>query len=236
MQSNWKFIALYFLVALGLSYPIQNGYMEPFFGSVVKGTILHGSGYLLAGISTFAAAIIAMAFHKNLSSSITILGKDKLKNALIGALPIMAFTIIGLENKLNFHASAYGFLYVMINTIYAFAEEFGWRRYLQNALENLNPHVKYLLIGLVWWIWHFRFTTQFDLFIFPLICLGGGYLLGKLTDEYKSILPATAMHTLIIITTNSGTFSVHEILGILFVLIGWIVIEQFWKKKELVKP
>ncbi|MDB9782971.1 CPBP family intramembrane metalloprotease [Winogradskyella sp.] len=128
--------------------------------------------------------------------------------------------------------SFYGFAFALINTIYAFTEEFGWRRYLQNALEGLNKNLKYISIGVIWWIWHFRFETQFDVFIFPLICIGGGFLLGKLADESRSILPVTAMHTLIILTSNSGNFGKNEIMGIGIVILGWILIELIWKRKK----
>ena len=104
---------------------------------------------------------------------------------------------------------------------------------MQNALEGLNKNIKYISIGIIWWIWHFRFDTQFDFFIFPLICIGGGILLGKLADDIKSILPVVAMHNVIILTTNSGNFGKNELIGIAFVVLGWIVIEQIWKRKKV---
>lgn len=147
-------------------------------------------------------------------------------------MPITAFSIIGLNNNFGMNRYSYGFAFDSLNTIYAFTEEFGWRRYLQNALEGLNKNLKYIFIGIVWWIWHFRFVTQFDIFIFPLICIGGGFLLGKLADEYKSILPVVAMHNIIILTTNSGNFDQNKMIGIGIVTLGWIVIEQIWKRKK----
>ncbi len=128
--------------------------------------------------------------------------------------------------------SLYGFAFASVNTFYAFTEEFAWRRYLQNALEGVNKNLKYIFISVIWWIWHFRFDTQFDIFIFPLICIGSGFLLGKLTDDIKSILPVVAMHNVIILTTNSGDFDQNIIIGIGIVILGWIVIEQIWKRRK----
>lgn len=232
MKINWKFIIIFILIALGLSYPVQQGYLNDFFQSITKNSFIAESGYLLAGFSTLIAALILLTIHQNVSSKITILGDDKIKNILILSLPIIAFSISGLENNFGINIWLYGFLYSLINTIYAFTEEFGWRRYLQNALEGLNKNIKYISIGIIWWIWHFRFDTQFDFFIFPLICIGGGFLLGKLADDIKSILPTVAMHSLIILTTNSENFGKNEIMGIAFVVLGWIVIEQIWKRKK----
>ena len=235
MKTEWKYIILFILIAFGLSFPIQQGYLNEFFQSITKRTFLFGSGYLLAGISTLAASLIALAFHKKVSKRITIVGDEKLKNLLILILPITAFSIIGLNNNFGMNRYSYGFTFASLNTIYAFTEEFGWRRYLQNALEGLNKNLKYIFISMIWWIWHFRFVTQFDIFIFPLICIGGGFLLGKLADEYKSILPVIAMHNLIILTTNSGNFDQNKMIGIGLVVLGWIVIEQIWKRKKYIK-
>ncbi|MEE9373142.1 MAG: CPBP family glutamic-type intramembrane protease [Saprospiraceae bacterium] len=206
--------------------------MNEFFQSIIKKTILSQSGYLLAGISTLVASITALAFHEKISNRITIFGDDRIKNILILILPIAAFSISGLNNNFGTNKFLYGFCFASINTIYAFTEEFGWRRYLQNALEGLNKNLKYIFIGIIWWIWHFRFYTQFDIFIFPLICIGGGFLLGKLADDFKSFLPVVAMHNVIILTTNSGNFDQNKMIGIGLVILGWIVIEQIWKRKK----
>jgi hypothetical protein len=232
MKIEWKYIILFIIIALGISYPVQQGYLNDFFLSITKNSFISGSVYLLAGFSTLIAAIIILAFHQDLSNRITIFGDDKIKNSLILSLPIIAFSIIGLDNSFGMNKSLYGFAFALTNTIYAFTEEFGWRRYLQNALEGLNKYLKYISIGVVWWIWHFRFDTQFDIFIFPLICIGGGFLLGKLADDIRSILPVVAMHTTIILTTNSGNFGKNEIMGIGIVILGWLVIEQIWKRKK----
>lgn len=232
MKTDWKYIILFIIIALVLSYPIQKGYLDSFFQSYTKGTFLQNSSYLMAGFSTLIASIVLLLFHKDVSNRITILGDEKIKNLLILSLPILAFSVIGLKNNYGLNKSLYGFAFATINTIYAFTEEFGWRKYLQNALEGLNKNLKYILIGIVWWIWHYRFNSQFDVFIFPLICIGGGFLLGKLADDTKSILPVISMHTLIILTTNSGNFGKNEIIGIGFVILGWILIEQIWKRKK----
>ncbi len=231
MKLELKYIILFILMALGLSYPIQQGHINEYFQRIVGNSIISDSGYLLAGISTFTAALAALMFHKNISTRITILGDDKAKNILILSLPLIAFSICGISNNYGMNKSAYGFIYASINIVYAFAEEFGWRKYLQNALEGLNKNVKYIIIGIVWWIWHFRYNTQFDIFIFPLICLGGGFLLGKLADDTKSILPVVSMHTVIILVTNSGNFNKQSIISIIIVIVGWTLVEQLWQRK-----
>ena len=176
-----------------------------------------------------------LLLDKSVSNRITILGNEKMKFILIALLPVITFPIFGLENSYGIDNHYYAFIYAFINVIYAFFEEFGWRRYLQNALEGVNKHWKNILIGIIWWIWHIRFETTFDLFIFPLFCIGGGYLLGKLADDTKSILPVVSMHALIILLTNSGAITSNKIIGVGLTIIGWVIIEQVWKRKKASK-
>ncbi len=232
MKIDWKYVILFILIALGLSYPVQQGYFDDFFQTITKGSFISESGYLMAGLSTLIAAVIALSLHKSISNKITIFGSTKTKNLLILCLPVIAFSICGLNNEFGMNKSLYGFAFASVNTLYAFTEEFGWRRYLQNALEGLNKNLKYIFIGVIWWTWHFRFDTQFDIFILPLICIGGGFLLGKLTDDIKSILPVVAIHNVIILTTNSGNFDQNKIFGLVIVILGWLLIEQIWKRKK----
>ena len=223
---------MYVGLAFFLSFPVQRGLLDPYLQPLLEGSLLNGSTYLFAGFSTVIAALVAMAFHKNLSGRIKIIGDEKIKNLLILSLPVLVFSTIGLQNDLGVNKSLYAFVFASTNTLYAFAEEYGWRRYLQNALEGMNKHIKYLLIGVIWWLWHFRFDSQFDLFIFPLICLGGAYFLGKLADDLKTILPVVMLHTLIILTSNTGRFGKNEVIGIVIVILAWIFIEQIWKRRK----
>lgn len=223
---------LYILLALTLSWVVKQNFFTNHFSQLFQKTFLSSSAYLMAGISTLFAGSIGLLLHKGISKQISILGNTPSKNILIVFLPVIAFSISGIENKHGINVFLYGFLYSVTNVIYAFTEEFGWRKYLQNALEEWNRNIKYIFIGIIWWLWHFRFETNFDLIIFPIICIGGGFLLGKLADASKSVLPVVAMHTLIILTTNSGNFGKNEIMGIGIVLIGWVIIEQIWKRKR----
>lgn len=233
MKVNWKYITLYIFLAIGISAPIHLGYISEVYRSVTKGYIISEWIYLLAGFGPLIAGAIALLLHKSVSKNITILGNEKVKNILIAILPVIAFSISGLKNSFDLNVHYFGFIYASINVIYAFLEEFGWRRYLQNALAGINKNWKYILIGIIWWIWHLRFNTQFDIYIFPLICIFGGYLLGKLADDSKSILPVVSIHTLIILLTNSGAVTNDKMIGAFLLIIGWVIIEQIWKRKKV---
>ncbi len=232
MKTNWKYIGLFLILAIGISAPIHLGYFDKTYKAITDEWIIKDWVYIIAGIGPLIAGIITLLFHKSVSHRITIWGDKKVKNILIALLPVVAFTIFGLGNSRGINIHYYGFVYATINLIYAFFEEFGWRRYLQNALEGINKNWKYILIGIIWWFWHMRFDTLFDLFIFPIICIGGGYLLGKLADDTKSILPVVTIHSLIILLTNSGAMTLQKMTGVGLTIIGWIIIEQIWKREK----
>lgn len=231
MKPNWKYIFLFIILAIGISAPVHLGYIDTAYQSFTNQWIISDWVYLLAGLGPFFAGAVLLLLQKNISKRITVLGDEKIKHFLVAFLPLVAFSIVGFENSFGINTHLFGFLFALINVCYAFLEEFGWRRYLQNALEGINHNWKYILIGILWWVWHLRFETQFDLFIFPIICIGGGFLLGKLTDETKSIIPAVTLHTLIILLTNSGTPTLNKIMGVGITILGWLVVEWAWKRR-----
>ena len=232
MKTNWKYISLFLILAIGISAPVHLGFIDETYNVLTNEWIIKDWVYLIAGIGPLTAGLIILLLDKSISNRITILGNEKMKFILIVLLPVITFPILGLENSYGINNHYYAFIYALINVIYAFLEEFGWRRYLQNALEGINKNWKYILIGIIWWIWHIRFETPFDLFIFPFICIGGGYLLGKLADDTKSILPIVTIHALIILLTNTGAPTMNKMIGVSFTIIGWFIIEQVWKRKK----
>lgn len=235
MKPNWKYISLFIILAIGISSAVHLGYIDKTYEEITTNWIIQDWVYILAALGPFLAGLITLHLQKSISKRISILGNEKFKYILIALLPVFSFSIVGFQNSYGINIHYYGFLYALINVVYAFLEEFGWRIYLQNALEGINKNWKYILIGIIWWIWHLRFDTDFDLYVFPFICIGSGYFLGKLADETKSVLPVVAMHTLIILATNSGHLDTRKVIGIVIVILGWIGIEQIWKRRKTVK-
>jgi len=56
------------------------------------------------------------------------------------------------------------FLPVVVNSLFTIGEELGWRGFLQDELKPLGRKRSYLLIGMIWGIWHA-----------PIILLGHNY-------------------------------------------------------------
>ena len=56
--------------------------------------------------------------------------------------------------------------------------------------------------------------------------------MGKLADDTKTILPVVTIHTLVILLTNSGVLTMNKMIGTGLTIIGWLIIEQLWKRKK----
>lgn len=123
---------------------------------------------------------------------------------------------------------------ILTQFVYSFGEEFGWRHYLQNATAGINKFVKPILIGTIWFAWHFSFIGNpikvisgqdmpivagipFCILILSILA----FLWGDLVIKTKSILIPTIAHS---ITKFGDLYSVGIVLTLLLLL------QIFWKK------
>jgi len=95
----------------------------------------------------------------------------------------------------------------LINSVFTFGEEFGWRAYLLPKLMPLGGRKATLLIGLIWGIWHwpvifmgyeYGFNYPGYPWVGPLLFIwvtfGLGTFLGWLTLRGRSVWPAVIGH------------------------------------------
>ena len=81
-------------------------------------------------------------------------------------------------------------------------EELGWRGFLQDALRPLRPVPRYVLIGVLWELWHFTNRTsqgtlqqvllKVSMFMAGTIVLSA--LIGEATDRSRSLTVAITLH------------------------------------------
>jgi len=98
----------------------------------------------------------------------------------------------------------------LINGLFTFGEEFGWRAYLQPKLMVMGPRKAMLWMGLIWGVWHWPLTVQghnygVEYAGFPWLGMlsmvwmtfGLGLFLGWMTFRAKSVWPAVIGHAAI---------------------------------------
>ncbi|MDX9952974.1 MAG: CPBP family intramembrane glutamic endopeptidase [Anaerolineae bacterium] len=95
----------------------------------------------------------------------------------------------------------------LVNGLFTFGEEFGWRAYLQPKLMVMGPRKAMLWMGLIWGIWHWPLTAQghnyglgyagfpwLGMLSMVWMTFGLSLFLGWMTFRAKSVWPAVIGH------------------------------------------
>jgi membrane protease YdiL (CAAX protease family) len=98
----------------------------------------------------------------------------------------------------------------LINSLFTFGEEFGWRAYLLQKLLPLGKRRALLLLGVIWGIWHapiiaqgHNYGTQYPgypwlgILAMTIFTIGAGTFLGWATLKAGSVWPAVIGHAAI---------------------------------------
>ncbi len=182
MTDRIKYIGLFYCIAIGIQYYLV--VYNPSFLSVVPDTVKG----LLKGVSPFIAGIILIyGFNRNLDYKLFAIGKVMTVSLVV--LPVILFLIASL---IHTKSVSYSLLVLILSSIlYGFFEEFGWRGYLHSELNNLKRIYKYILVSVLWYIWHLDFRFDLSHLISYLYVLAGSIGIGYVADKSKSlILPA----------------------------------------------
>jgi uncharacterized protein len=234
---KWHLVVIFYVVAFSISGLFNSGFLTSYYHSLTKGFFLSNMTYLPACLGTLIAATLAILLDKSLIRTINFFGNSSIKNIAIAITPFIVFSFIGLNNDYQINRHYFAFLFAGINLIYAVLEEIFWRGYLQDALRQLSAKFRFLLIGILWWAWHFRFNTTFDFTAFLLICIAGSFLIGLFTEKTKSYFAAGGLHCLIILLTNSGELTKEKMIAGGITILIWLVIGKWWKplNKQTIK-
>lgn len=158
------------------------------------------SFYFLGITPAIGLFLSALFLRKNdLDIDIKLGGNSFYKSLLIIATPILVLAIVGVDNTIDLSPNIFGAIIGMLTMTYALFEEFGWRGYLQEKLEKrFNKWVVYLIVGLVWYLWHWYFLRPGNhpkLIMIPILIVGS-FGIGEVARSTKSILICAALHGL----------------------------------------
>ncbi|MCB0488407.1 MAG: CPBP family intramembrane metalloprotease [Cyclobacteriaceae bacterium] len=239
---SWKRIVVFFVIATVVSNIFRFDVFEikaeleelPTWIFVLVSVLLEGSGVLIG------AVIAVTLLKKTRSTQISIFGTSKSKGILMAAIPVVLLVAIGVNNEFEMNAHLYGLIAIIGTLIYCLMEEFGWRGYLQEELRFLTPWPKYLIIGLVWYLWHLTFLTEAsvgDNLFFIAMMIFGSWGIGQVAESTKSILASACFHLIIQIMMfnaliKNGIDRTEKliILGVSVVL--WFAIVKKWEMQN----
>jgi len=154
---------------------------------------------LLLGIGPLIGGLVVVKFFKR-PNFLKVFGLNFWKTITIVSIPMILFSLVGvIENGIP---SLNLFKIIGIIISYALFEEYGWRGYLQSELSDLKKVYKYLIITVLWFVWHLNLELSVNNLIFFLALFAGSYGIGFMADRSKSLVMAALFHSFFNIGQN----------------------------------
>lgn len=195
MNPRWLRVFLFYLIALALSalariYWHTDEPTAPASGP--WGLYRH----LISGLGPLVGALV-----------VWIVFRPERRMSLGGTFPALAWAMIavpgavlaatGVANPFGIEPHLFGLHVGIWVAAYALLEETGWRGYLQDEFHDRRPLVRYAIVGLFWYAWHFSWlgghsigSELANLGTILLASIGIGFV----ADRTRSILAAAAFH------------------------------------------
>ena len=219
-------IAIFFIIAIGLRYYITE--IRPDFftnSSIYIQILLQGIGPLIGGF------IVIKIFKR--PNELKLLSVGLLKTILAVSIPIVLFSLVGIINTGTPYFNAPKIIAIIL--LYALFEEYGWRNYLQSELSELNKTIKYLIITILWFVWHLNFELTSGNLLFFITLFIGSIGIGYVADKSKSLIFVALFHAFFNISQNEllDEIELEQKLTIIIIsAIGVIVIMKYDKKNK----
>lgn len=222
MKKTILHIFIYFLIAASISFTLRV-ILPDWYTNFNLPYGLSGLKSLLQGMGPFLGALIVTRLFK-VKRQTTLWGKYKTVALISIFVPAIILAIIGLDTGEGFNTHYYGLMMGLLIIVYAILEESGWRGYLQDELKNVKPLLKYVIIGTLWYVWHFSFlspnTNIVNELIVLLILIASSWGIGKIAESTHSVALAGCFHSLGNILGLSTVFRDHLPSAQKYILVG----------------
>lgn len=240
--NKYSRIILFFIIAIVISNIFrfdvfslkENMKNLPGWLYILINTFLEGSGVFLGTI----IGLKLLSKTKTVSSSF--FGSSIKYSLTMAFLPVILFTAIGVKNSFEMNKHLYGFVAGFCTFLYCIIEEYGWRGYLQEELQDLKAWKKYTLIGSIWYIWHLSFLTEADLMSNLMFLLGlilGSWGIGQVMISTKSVTACACFHLIVQIALynsliKNGLEGYQKLIIIVACVAFWLIIIKKWEKRN----
>jgi hypothetical protein len=233
---NWKAVILFYLIACAVSWPFfwwRDMNPGSWQSLPVPGFLKNWSYMWGPGVS---AIICLLVFKRSHHRTITFFGSSIAKSLLFYFLPLLALCIPGIHMEgIEPHLaplllSIFGFISIL-------GEELGWRGFLQDALRPLPELKKYILIGVMWELWHFtnrmghgelpQIIVRVAMFTCVTVLLS--FLIGRAADRSRSLMIAVTLHAWVDLLFEFGNTWTYLIFALSVPF--WIWLLWSWNRK-----
>jgi membrane protease YdiL (CAAX protease family) len=179
-------ITLFYLIAISLRYYI----------AIIKPDFLSDLSIYLQilalGVGPLIGGLIVVKFL-NRPNFLSLFSLGFWRTIAIIAIPVVLFSLVGILKTGVPYFTAPKIAATIL--LYALFEEFGWRGYLQSELSGMKNIYKYLIITVLWFVWHLNFELSINNLLFFLLLFGGSYGIGLMADKSKSLVVAALFHS-----------------------------------------
>jgi membrane protease YdiL (CAAX protease family) len=151
----WGAVAAYYALACAWSWPffwVRD--REPELWQRIPQVLGLGHKLIMIG-PALAALVVRFWITREGLRGFSMCGTSVRRSLLFVAVPLVVGTVIGWDNREGISPQLFPWLLMLIGFPNMFGEEFGWRGWLQSALRPLPAWKAFLLIGILWRLWHF---------------------------------------------------------------------------------
>lgn len=187
----------------------------------------------LKGLGPLIAALIVLTIWKRDTKEFSILGSRPTRSLVALIVPLGLAYMIGIRQT-DFYENIHinGLAMAALGLAYAFAEEYGWRGYLQEALLPLGLKASAVVIGVLWYLWHFTWlsshTNLSNELSFLALCLFGSWGMAVTAVKTKSIILPACLHFVFNLFSVLQLKSIEMVIPILSIM-AWIYLVQYWE-------
>jgi len=145
-------IAVFYLIALVFAYFFR--YAQPeWYDTLDLPAGLTIVRNLLSALGPWLGAFLVTILLRP-ERKVSLFGSGRLPSLIMIAVPVVVFTLFGASNSDGLNEYYYGLIVGLLMAVYCLFEESGWRGYLQDELRGMNPFLRYVVIGVMWYAWH----------------------------------------------------------------------------------
>lgn len=230
----WPGVIFFYAIACGISWPLFWWRdMHPESWEAWPGPeSLKG---LLPAAGPAIGALLALAiFRKRHRRTVSLGGTAWPRTLLFMAIPTALIVAVGFGEEQP-HLTA--LFFAEVHVLYALGEELGWRGFLQDALTPLAPRRRYVLVGVLWGVWHlttFAYgglrAAGVRLAIMFVLWIVGSWGIGRAVERSRSLIVAAMIHLVFNFGEHLTPKRAVFVLGISAV--AWVYLLRTWPRPD----